>query len=169
MLNIFFDMDYTILEIDYGTLRPGVKQLFEGLRTDGHTLYIWSAMGARPEEVRALGLEDMVSGVFDKPWENYERSLRGMLTRKEIPVRPDLVVDDTAAIVRAFGGIVVQQYGALSADAVAARTGGAAATGPANDQEMERVYRIIHEYTVNGYSRHPAFRHLSPRAQRTGG
>ena len=169
MLNIFFDMDYTILEIDYGTLRPGVKQLFERLQADGHTVYIWSAMGARPEEIRALGLQDLVGGVFDKPWENYERSLRGMLAREEIPVRPDLVVDDTAAIVRVFGGIVVQQYGALSADAVAARISGAAATGPANDQEMERVYRIIHEYTVNGYSRHPAFRHLSSRAQSSGG
>ena len=153
MLNIFFDIDYTILETDNGTLRPGVNKLFEGLRADGHDVYIWSAMGARPEEIQELGLHHLVSGVFVKPWEHYERALRDMLARNEIPVRPDLVVDDTAAVVRAYGGIVVQHYGAI---------------GPPNDQEMDRVYRIIHEYSVNGYSRHPAFRHLSHRAEGSG-
>ena len=147
-MHIFFDIDYTILETDYGTLRPGVRDVFEKLGTDGHTVYIWSGIGARTEEVKALGLYDLVGGVFPKPWENYEISVDNMLAKKEIPVRPDLVVDDTAAIVRALGGIVVAQYGAI---------------GCANDQEMERVYRIIKEYTVNGYSRHPAFRKLSSR------
>lgn len=148
-MHIFFDIDYTIMEIDYGTLRPGVRDVFEKLRADGHIVYIWSGIGARADEVKALGLHDLVSGVFPKPWENYRRTVDEMLMREELPVRPDLVIDDTAAIVRELGGILVQQYGAM---------------GPAEDTEMERVYRIIHEYTVNGYSRHPAFRHLSPRA-----
>ena len=143
-LNIFFDIDYTIIETDYGSLRPGVRAVFEKLKAIDHTLYIWSGIGARVDEVKALGLSDLVSGVFAKPWENYERSVQDMLARKEIPVRPDLVVDDTAEIVRALGGIVVAQYGAIGCE---------------DDQEMERVYRIIHEYTVDGYSRHPAFRH----------
>lgn len=146
-MHIFFDVDYTILEIDYGTLRPGVKDVFEKLVMDGHTVYVWSGVGARVEEVKALGLQDLVGGVFEKPWENYERVVEDMLTRGEIPVLPDLVVDDTAAIVRALGGILVRPYGSK---------------GPRNDREMELVYRIIMEYTSDGHSSHPAFRPLSP-------
>ena len=129
-MNIFFDMDYTILEIDNGTLRPFVREIFERLSADGHSLYIWSGVGARTDEVAALGLYDMVSGVFPKPWENYEATVDEMLTSGTIPVRPDMVVDDTAAIVRALGGIVVRPYGSLSEP---------------GDQEMERVYRFIRD------------------------
>jgi hypothetical protein len=129
-MNIFFDMDYTILEIDNGTLRPFVRDVFERLSADGHTLYIWSGVGARTDEVVALGLHDLIGGVFPKPWENYTRTVDEMLIRGEIPVRPDIVVDDTAAIVRELGGIVVRPYGSMSAP---------------GDEEMERVYRAICE------------------------
>lgn len=148
-MNIFFDIDYTILEIDNGTLRPGVKRTFEQLRADGHTLFIWSGVGARTEEVKALGLYELVSGVFAKPWEKYEQTVDDMLSSGEIPVRPDLVVDDTAALVRALGGIVVSQYGSLS---------------PASDREMDRVYRIVHELTSQGATIDPAYRARVVRA-----
>lgn len=141
-MNIFFDMDYTILEIDNGTLRPFVREVFERLSADGHTLYIWSGVGARTDEVIALGLRDLVSGVFPKPWENYECTVDEMLTNGEIPVRPDIVVDDTSAIVRALGGIVVRPYGSLSAP---------------GDHEMKRVYRIVCAFTSDGYSPDPGF------------
>jgi len=142
-MNIFFDVDYTIIETDDGTIRPGVLEVFEKLGADGHAVYVWSGMGARTEEVSALGLGHLVSGVFQKPWENYERNVAGMLERGEIPVSPDLVVDDTAAVVRALGGILVQQYGSKS---------------PVGDEWMERVYRIIREYHTGGSSPDPAFR-----------
>ena len=145
-MNIFFDMDYTILEIDNGTLRPFVREVFERLSADGHSLYIWSGMGARTDEVIALGLRDLVSGVFPKPWEDYEHTVDEMLSNGEIPVRPDIVVDDTTAIVRALGGIVVWPYGSKSAP---------------GDQEMERVYRIVCELTSDGYSPDPGFLELS--------
>lgn len=141
-LNIFFDIDYTIIETDQGTIRPGVIEVFERLGADGHTVYIWSGMGARTEEVTALGLDHLVSGVFQKPWENYQRNVGRMVAEGEIPVPPDLVVDDTAAVVRAFGGILIGHYGSKS---------------PPGDQWMERVYRIIGEYAVDGHSPDPAF------------
>ena len=140
-------MDYTIIETDNGTLRPGVREVFERLEADGHTIYIWSGMGARVDEVKSLGLHDLVGGVFPKPWEDYETAVQDMLMRQEIPVMPDLVVDDTASIVKALGGIVIRHYGALS---------------PPGDQWMERVYRIIREYATDGYSNDPAFLPLSP-------
>lgn len=141
-MNVFFDMDYTIIETDNGTLRPGVVELFQRLVTDGHSIYIWSGMGARTEEVIALGLHEMVEGVFRKPWEKYEETVWEMLNTDEIPVRPDLVVDDTAAIVRVFGGIVVRHYGSLS---------------PPSDREMDHVYRVICEFSNHGTSVDPRF------------
>ncbi len=151
-MNIFFDMDYTIIEIDFGGLRPGVKEVFERLRAEGHTLYIWSGAGIRTEEVELLGLQDTVSGVFQKPWERYEKAVNDMLTRNEIPVLPDLVVDDTSAIVTALGGVVVQPYGVRIH----------------NDHDMEQVYRIISEYASDGHSIDSAFRPKPPYAAHGG-
>ena len=54
-MNIFFDMDYTILSAT-GRLRPRVVETFNQLREDGHSLYIWSGIGVRVAEVRNLGL-----------------------------------------------------------------------------------------------------------------
>ena len=143
-MNIFFDMDYMIREevIDGGNLRPGVKEVFERLKTEGHSVYIWSGLGARMEEVKLLGLQDMVDGVFQKPVERFETAVKDMLSRKQIPVLPDLVVDDSAAIVTVLGGILVRPYGARIR----------------NDQEMERVYRIIRECASDGHSSDSAFR-----------
>lgn len=141
-MNLFFDVDYTIFSVDSETLRPGVKEVFERLRDDGHTIYIWSGAGIRTEEVELFGLQDIVSGVFEKPTERYEKVVHDMLIRKQIPVLPDLVVDDSAPIVRALGGILVPPFGAKVHD----------------DRHMERVYRIIYDYASNGHSRNEAFR-----------
>ena len=44
-MNIFFDVDQTLLhsEATEWHLRPGVREVFESLKSMGHTLYIWTA------------------------------------------------------------------------------------------------------------------------------
>ena len=65
---------------------------------------------------------------------------------------PDLVVDDTSAIVTALGGVVVKPYGVRIH----------------NDQDMERVYRIISEYASVGHSLDSTFRPRPPYAANRG-
>jgi phosphoglycolate phosphatase-like HAD superfamily hydrolase len=120
--NIFFDVDHTIIDSD-NRLRPGVRELFERLRADGHRVFLWSGIGARWEIVERYALGELVSGCFEKPLYQYER----MLGPLGIVDRPDFVVDDHPHLVHAFGGCVVARY--LTADA--------------GDTEMERVYREI--------------------------
>jgi hypothetical protein len=122
-VNIFFDVDHTIIAYDDHVLRPGVRELFERLRADGHTIYLWSGIGARWEIVRAHRLEDLVAGCFDKPLYQHE----AMLAPLGITMRPDFVVDDHPHLVAVFGGCVVSAY--RSADP--------------NDREMARVYREV--------------------------
>jgi phosphoglycolate phosphatase-like HAD superfamily hydrolase len=121
-MHIFFDVDHTIIDSD-NRLRPGVRELFERLQGDGHSVYLWSGIGVRTEIVEAYGLGALVVGCYDKPLYQYER----MLAPLGIPVRPDFVVDDHPHLVHAFGGCVVSRY--LAPD-------------PA-DREMERVYAEI--------------------------
>ena len=121
-MNIFFDVDHTVVDSD-NALRPGVRELFERLVAEGHTVYLWSGIGPRWEILESGGLSGLVAGCFDKPLYQYER----MLAPLGIPVRPDFVVDDHPHLVHAFGGWVVQRY--LRAD-------------PA-DREMERVYTEV--------------------------
>ena len=131
-MNIFFDVDHTIIDSD-NRLRPGVRALFERLCAHGHTLYLWSGIGARWEIVRDNGLEELVAGCYDKPLYQYER----MLAPLGIPVRPDFVVDDHPHLVHAFGGCVVRSY--LKPD-------------PA-DREMERVAAEIERAAARWFGR----------------
>ncbi len=128
-MNIFFDIDDTLLDVQKG-LRPQTREVFQRLKEDGHTLFIWSGVGVRTREVRSLGLESYVEGVFQKPLDNHLHHAQRMLERGEIPVLPDLVVDDDQRIVTALGGVQVQPY---------------ANSGP-EDTEMERVYRTITDH-----------------------
>jgi len=136
-MNIFFDVDYTILGVD-GSLRPGVRELFERLTQEGHRVYVWSGMGIRTLEMQKHGLDGLIAGICEKPLENFQERLKAL----GITVRPDLVVDDYPEIVSALGGILVRPY-------YYART---------PDNEMERVYNIIQAYVHNGHSDDPAFR-----------
>ena len=140
-MNIFFDMDYTLIGLT-GTLRPLVKETFQQLLDDGHTLYIWSGIGERRREVRNLGLEPYVSGVHHKPIDDYEAIVQAKFERQELEVYPDLVIDDHTEIVSALGGVVVRAFFA----------------GDQHDREMERVYRVIRDYVESGASTDPAFR-----------
>ena len=146
-MQLFFDMDYTLVAAD-GSLRPGATELFQKLKADGHTLYIWSGVGVRREEVRRLNLEVYVDGVFLKPLSQYANEVRKMLDRQEIPAAPDLVVDDHLEIVQALGGVAVHP---LWTD---------------GDTEMGEVYQIIRDYAANGYSEH---RERRPRLERPQG
>ncbi len=104
-MNVFFDVDYTILGID-GSLRPRTAEVFEDLAADGHDVYVWSGVGNRTGEIRRLGLESLVRGVYLKPLSDYQAGLK----RFQIPVTPDFVVDDHPGIVSHFGGVCVTPY-----------------------------------------------------------
>ena len=131
-MNIFFDMDYTILSAT-GRLRPRVVETFNQLREDGHSLYIWSGIGVRTAEVRDLGLLPLVQGVYEKPVQDYRRMLAGMLRRGELPTAPDFVVDDYPEVVSALGGVSVRPY----------------VNDDPEDTEMARVYESIQERASN--------------------
>lgn len=131
-MNIFFDMDYTILSAT-GRLRPNVVETFSQLRADGHSLYIWSGIGVRTAEVRDLGLLPLVQGVYEKPVQDYQRMLEGMLRRGELPTSPDFVVDDYPEVVSALGGVSVRPY----------------VNDDPDDTEMARVYEAIHRRVLN--------------------
>ena len=136
-LNIFFDVDYTLLSMD-GSLRPGTRETFERLVSDGHRIFIWSGVGMRTAEIQKHDLQDFVSGIFVKPLEDFDNALPSF----GVHVRPDFVIDDFPQIVGNFGGIVVRPYYFRAAE----------------DDEMEHIYRIVTDFANQGHSEHPAFR-----------
>ncbi len=141
-MNIFFDMDYTLLAVD-GSLRPKVREVLQRLRDDGHQLYVWSGNGIRWLELHRHGLESLVIDCFEKPVDCYAKRV-GQLG---LPVIPDLVVDDHLEVAAALGGIWVRSY-------YFANT---------SDDEMEHVYRIIAETAETGHSTDPRVRAPSRR------
>ena len=136
-MNIFFDVDYTILGLD-NSLRPRTKETFQRLVDDGHKIYIWSGMGLRWEEVRTHGLEELVSGVYEKPTNHYEERLSEL----GVPVRPDFVIDDYPEIASFFGGIWVPPYFFKRS----------------KDEQMDRIYNIITDYVEKGHSEDKQYR-----------
>ena len=130
-MNIFFDVDYTILGLD-DSLRPGTKETLRRLVDDGHIIYIWSGAGLRWEVVRQHKLEKFTSGVYEKPLHHFEERLSEL----GVPMTPDFVIDDYPEVVAAFGGVWVPPY-------FFKRSG---------DEEMDRVYRIATEYVKKGHS-----------------
>lgn len=130
-MNIFFDVDYTILGVD-NSLRTGTRETFKRLVEDGHHVYVWSGSGLRWEVVRDNKLEEYVSGVYNKPTFHYlER-----LSELEVDVLPDFVIDDYPEIVGAFGGVWVPPH-FYKGD---------------QDEQMDRVYMIVSEYVEKGHS-----------------
>ena len=139
-LKIFFDVDYTILAVDY-SLRPGTRETFQRLGADGHQVYVWSGVGIRTKELQKHDLMDLVSGVYQKPIQDYVAGLEQF----EVPHWPDFVIDDYPEIVDTFGGVVIQPYYFRSAV----------------DDEMDRVYRIVTEVVATGRSTQVGFRPAS--------
>jgi hypothetical protein len=105
-VRIFFDVDDTLITWDV-KLRPGVHDVFDALRDDGHVLYLWSGYGPRWEVVRRFELHDHVIDCFWKPLYDHHARLQEL----RVPFRPDYVVDDHEEIVHAFGGSLIQPAG----------------------------------------------------------
>ena len=136
-MNIFFDMDYTLLGLD-NTLRPNTREVMQRLIDDGHTLYVWSGVGIRWPEVRTHKLEPFITDCFRKPIMNYVEATK----RANLPVKPDIVIDDYPEVPTALGGIFVRPYFYHST----------------TDNEMERVYTIIQDCVRDGYSNDENYR-----------
>jgi hypothetical protein len=124
-MNVFFDVDQTILGTD-GTLRPLVREVFEKLVEEGHRIFVWSGMRTgdvvRAEVVERHALAVYVTDCFRKPLFDY----RQQWLRTGSEVQPDFCVDDYPEIVEAFGGVLVKPYVSARADA-----------------DLERVYQAI--------------------------
>jgi hypothetical protein len=126
-VNIFFDVDFTLISWDY-RLRPHVREVFQWLKDDGHTLYLWSGVGKRWEIVEQHGLAPYIEDCFEKPlFRHVER-----LGELGVTVQPDFVIDDHAEPVQAFGGEVIQPPGAPLE----------------SDREMLRVYDAIRAFVA---------------------
>ena len=124
-MNIFFDVDFTLITWDY-RLRPHVREVFQRLRDDGHTIYIWSGMGERWDDIHSFGLGEYVVGCFAKPL--YDHLAR--LPELGVPVIPDFVVDDHEEPVTIFGGVVIAPPAAPLE----------------SDTEMLRIYASIRDF-----------------------
>ncbi|MSQ22417.1 MAG: hypothetical protein EXR53_03795 [Dehalococcoidia bacterium] len=140
-MNIFFDMDYTILGLD-NSIRPGTEDVMERLIADGHIIYVWSGMGIRWTEVREHKLDKYVTDCFVKPLENFVQAVE----KQNLPATVDIVIDDYPEITQALGGIWIRPY---------------LFKNP-RDDEMERVYKIITDYAKTGRSDDERF-HLGPQ------
>jgi hypothetical protein len=132
MFRIFFDVDDTIVVWagDKARLRPGVREVFNQLRADGHEIYLWSGNGVRWEIVRQFELTDLVINCFHKPKYDHRRRLADL----SVPFAPDFVIDDYQEVVDAFVGVCI--------------------SAPSNpleeDRELFRVYEVIREYVATG-------------------
>ncbi|MCH7841355.1 MAG: hypothetical protein IH963_08805 [Chloroflexi bacterium] len=136
-MNIFFDVDYTILGLD-NSLRPDTKETFQALLDEDHKIYIWSGMGERWEVVNKFELNQYVSGVYEKPTHHFHERLEEL----GVPFEPDFVIDDYPEVVAAFGGVWVPPY--FFKRSV--------------DQEMQRIYRIVCDFKATGTSEDKQYR-----------
>lgn len=144
-MNIFFDVDYTIMGAD-GSLRHNTAETFQRLVADGHTVFVWSGVGVRTAEVRRFGLAEYVTKVFRKPLEDYVAALPGL----GVLSHPDFVIDDHPEIVRVFGGFICRPYYFRNR----------------KDTEMDEIYQTICDVVKVGGSEHRAYR---PGRKHSGG
>jgi FMN phosphatase YigB (HAD superfamily) len=133
-LNIFFDVDFTLITWDV-RLRPGVHEVFQRLRDEGHRIYLWSGVGPRWEVVRRFELHEHIVDCFWKPLYQH----RSRLEELGVSVVPDYVIDDYPEVVDAFDGCLIEPPG----------------TPLELDREMWRVYDAIQAYAANGHPRSP--------------
>jgi hypothetical protein len=105
-VNVFFDVDGTLICAEDGTLRPFAADVFALLRNGGHKIYVWSGAGIRREDVSRHGLAHFVSDFFTKPTSDH----RNALTQLQVLAEPEFVIDDHEEVVRAFGGYTVTNY-----------------------------------------------------------
>lgn len=104
-MNIYFDVDFTLIDADDG-LRPGAREALAALDGDGHRLFLWSGLGPRWEIVERHRLGEWIEDCFDKPLYRH----REMLAPMGITAEPDFAVDDHPHLPHIFGGCVVSAY-----------------------------------------------------------
>jgi hypothetical protein len=121
-MNIFFDVDDTLITWDV-RLRPHVADVFQQLRDDGNTIYLWSGYGPRWEVVKRFDLHAHVIDCYWKPLYDHHKRL----VELGVPFVPDFTVDDHAEIIAAFGGFHIQPASSTFFD----------------DREMWRAYDAI--------------------------
>ena len=105
-MNVFFDVDDTLIARFDGSLRPLTREVFAKLVSDGHELYVWSGIGLRYFEVNKFGLRPFVRDLFRKPLAEH----RASLVRLGIGVEPHFVIDDHQEVVDVFGGHLIAPY-----------------------------------------------------------
>ncbi len=102
-LNVFFDVDHTLLFTDQhgNALRPRAHEAMQRIKAAGHNVYVWSAGGKTYVErvMETHGLAEWVDGCFDKD--------------PRVEPRPDFIVDDDWYLVEKYGGHLVSQYKAV--------------------------------------------------------
>ena len=103
-MNIFFDVDGTLISFLDQSLRPGVAEVFERLVQDGHRIYIWSGVGIRWEEIDRHALREYVTDCCLKPLKDH----RAALVPLGVPVEPHFVIDDYPEVVDAFAGHAIR-------------------------------------------------------------
>ena len=150
-LEIFFDVDYTILGLD-GSLRPWTREVFERLVDDGHRVHVWSGGGDRSAVVHEHGLVHLVEACYQKPLADHEAALE----RLGVPLVPDFVVDDHSEIPAVFGGAFVAAYTAGTPSDYLPRE---------RDEELLRAYEIVREFATTGTSADPRFRAKGSRVR----
>lgn len=128
-MNIYFDVDYTLIDGD-GALRPGAREALAELREKGHRLFLWSGLGPRWETVERHELGAWIDDCFDKPLYRHHE----MLEPLGIHRAPDFVVDDHPHLPHVFGGCVVRAY----------------RDPDPHDQEMIRVVAEIDRFETTG-------------------
>jgi phosphoglycolate phosphatase-like HAD superfamily hydrolase len=105
-LNIFYDVDHTLVFIDQSghTLRPGAHESMRRLKAAGHGVFVWSAGGKEYVErtVEKHGLQEWVDGCFDKD--------------PKVQPKPDFIIDDDWFLVEKYGGHLVSQYKVVDQD-----------------------------------------------------
>ena len=105
-MNIFFDVDDTIMSSQTGALRPLVAEVFRDLVADGHRIYIWSAVGVRWIALDRHELRQYVTECYPKPIGKFRESLDLLGIRAD----PEFVVDDYPELVEFFGGYRIPPY-----------------------------------------------------------
>ena len=96
-LNVFFDVDHTLVMWN-GQLRPHALEVFQRIKEQGHTIYVWSGVGIRRYDMIKHGLHEYVTGYYVKPLERYKERLPDY----KVDVMPDFVIDDYPQVIAAF-------------------------------------------------------------------
>ena len=151
-LDIFFDVDYTILGLD-GSLRPWTREVFAALAADGHRLHVWSGGGDRSAVLREHGLAHLVAGCYRKPLTDHEAALADL----GVPLTPDFVVDDSPEIPAVFGGALVAAYSAGTPSDYLPRD---------RDEELLRACEAAREFAATGASSDPRYCPKGSRVRR---